>query len=456
MSSQAPRSVAVTGIGIVSSIGCGKEPFWRNVLDGNSVVEPIPSQWQQYATYRCPVWAPPPSINLDSSGLNRAEKMQMDPVQLYALICADMALKDAGFQLHVSDDRKNTYTVKGLPTHRAGVFIGSGNGGLVSYTQGAAHHLLHDAYLRAGQQDISNKDALNAIQNHLHYERRFNPFSVPRTMPNACSAVVSIKYGFNGPSVTVSSACASGTSAIGQAFRAIESGQVDFALAGGAEYLADPYGGIFRGFDVAKTLIQPSKDGTVRNCPFDEKRSGFLFNGGGAAILMLEDLEMALERGAHPLALIAGYAELCDAYTIMGMAPGGAQIQRMYNQLFTESNCAAEDIQYINSHGTGTLMNDSTEAAVIEQVFPQKPLINATKSLTGHSIGAAGAIEAAVTALSIERKKVHPNRNIENPIADIAVKIDKPEDLSIKNGISESFGFGGHIAGLLFREAVTP
>ncbi len=452
------REVVITGIGILSPIGNGRGEFWHNCLAGTAAVETIPEQWRDYNSYSSPIWAPMHEPDYTQYPLSRAEKMQMDPVQLFTLISADMAVADAGFTKELRDEKKNTYILPEVHPDRCGVVMGTGNGGLVSYTGSAATHIVTpikktvDAYCKK----MAGSDSSSDTPGPFRFSSRFNPFSVAMTMPNACSAVLSIKYSFPGLSMTVSSACASGTTAIGTAFRAIRTGDIDMALTGGAEYLADPYGGIFRAFDTAKTLVQADGNFDRANRPFDKKRSGFLFSGGGAAVLVLEEAEHARRRGKQPVAAIESYSETCDAFTIMGMDPDGRQIDKMYSTLFTNAACEPEDIAYINTHGTGTIINDETESRIIEKVFGKKPLVNATKSLTGHTIGASGALETAVTALSIQDQFVHPCANLDDPIRELNFVTDARQEHEIEWALNQSFGFGGHIAGLILKKPALP
>ncbi len=442
------KTVAITGIGVIAPNGCGRDEFWSNCLRGLAIAEEIPSHWNAYNSYNSRVWAPLQLPDWDQFSLNRAEKMQMDPVQLLSLVCGEMALKDAGLKVSLKDEKKNTFSIEGIDVFRSGVFMGTGNGGLVSYTRAQATHVLAPV-----------KKALDSMQDAcalpdsppLEFSSRFNPFVVAMTMPNACSAVLSIKYGLAGPSITVSTACASGTSAIGQAYRAIVSGKIDTALAGGAEYLADPYGGIFRGFDTAGTLARGDGIASEANRPFDSKRTGFLFSAGGCAVLMMEDATLARARGAKVIAEVVGFSENCDAFSIMGMSPEGDHVESMYNTLFESSGFSAGQVDYINAHGTSTLLNDEVESRIVERVFGSRPFINSTKSLIGHSIGAAGAIETAVTALSIESGKMHPSVNLTDPIRPLNFVVHEPCGYPITLALNQSFGFGGHIAGLLLK-----
>ena len=274
---------------------------------------------------------------------------------------------------------------------------------------------------------------------------------VAMMMPNTVSSSLGIKFSLLGPNRLYASACAAGTVAIGQAFQSIRSGEVDFALAGGSEYLHDRYGGLFRGFDIAGTLISDCSCPEQANRPFDEARSGFLFSQGGSAVLVLEDFESARRRDAPILAEIIGYGESFDANNAMALSEDGAGISRMIEMALMDAGINQGDVDYINTHGTGTPVNDAVEASVIERMFDRDTLINSTKSLLGHTIGASGAMEAVVAALSIRDQTTHICHNLENPIADLNfVRIRG--SLYIDTVLSQSFAFGGHIAGILLRK----
>jgi 3-oxoacyl-[acyl-carrier-protein] synthase II len=268
------------------------------------------------------------------------------------------------------------------------------------------------------------------------------------SMPNTAAATLGIKYSLHGSNITVCNACAAGTTAIGRAYLAIRGGEADAALAGGVEYLRDDYGGIFRAFDAAKTLVDAGEDPSKANRPFDKARTGFLFAEGGAAILMMESLDHALARGARPLAEICSFAETFDAYSMMSPDPSGKHIELMLRAALTQAGITALDIDYINAHGTGTVVNDDIEARTIERIFGDKPLVNSTKSLIGHSVGASGAIEVAVTALSIQSQTTHICKNLENPILPLRF-VREAKAYPIQKALTQSFAFGGHNAAVV-------
>ncbi len=451
--------VVVTGIGIVSPIGIGRQPFWQSCLDGASAVAPIPEHWHRYYMYHSCIWAPLPKIDFERFAISRVERMQFDATQLLALVGTRLALDDAGLRCSLKDEKKNTYIVDSFSPERCGVYMGTGVGGMNTYIGCAGNHVLSPIKkslmqlqneMLSGPLDGQKADRFRDAVSSIEMPRRFNPFAVPMTMPNGCSAAVSIKFSFHGPSSTPCAACASGTVAIGHAFRAIRDGIIDYAVAGGTEYLADPYGGIFRGFDMAKTLVAPAKDPDKANRPFDEARTGFLFSEGGCGVLILEDFEKARQRGAECLAEIKAFEENSDAFSIMGMAPDGRHIERLVSDLVKQAGLSPDNIDYINGHGTGTLLNDDIETKVLENILGKRALVNSTKSLIGHTIGASGAIEAAVTVLSIFHKKTHPCKNLEKPIRDLNFVLDGKKEYDIRKAITCSFAFGGHNAGLIF------
>jgi 3-oxoacyl-[acyl-carrier-protein] synthase II len=284
----------------------------------------------------------------------------------------------------------------------------------------------------------------------MRFPPKFHPFAVTMSMPNSAAGTLGIKYSLYGPNCAVCNACAAGTTAIGQAFGAIRRNEIDWALAGGTEFLHDDYGGTFRGFDVAGTLVKGCESDANR--PFDKNRSGFLFAEGGCAVLVLESLDHAIQRHAPPpLAETCAFAETFDALSMMGPDPSGVQVERMVRMALANAGMEAPDIDYINAHDTGTRANDDVEAAVIERIFGDRPLVNATKSLTGHAIGASGAIEAAVTAISLQSQATHACKNIREPIRPLNF-VRESGHYPMKAALTQSFGFGGHNAALLMSK----
>jgi 3-oxoacyl-[acyl-carrier-protein] synthase II len=449
------RRVVITGAGVVSSIGIGVDEFWRHCLQARSAVAPIPENWGRYADLHSRIWSPLPDIDPDYLGVARTERLQLDPVSVLALGAAREAFERAGFKLVPDAASSRVFSLAGADASRIGLYLGTGVGGAYSFLHNHTHHLYQRARAalkgyaetRAPAQDRETLDGVLALMVH---GPRYHPFAVSMLMPNASSAALAIKFSITGPNVTYSVACASGTVAVGNAYRAVRDGCVDVAVSGGCEYLSDEHGAIFRGFDIAGTLVRDCADPETANRPFDQKHSGFLFSQGGAAVLVLEDLEHAQRRGATIMAEVTGFAETFDAHSMMSLAPGGEQMERMLRAALADAGVDAHDVDYINAHGTGTKNNDETEAGVIDRVFGKSVRVNSTKSLLGHTIGASGAIEALVTALSLRDQTTHICKNLDTPLRDLNfVRAVGPFDLRV--GLSQSFAFGGHNAAVVLR-----
>jgi 3-oxoacyl-[acyl-carrier-protein] synthase II len=437
------RRVVITGIGIVAPGGADRDSFWINALARKTSVDRLPESWSLYYQPHSTVWAPLPPLDWAAYPLSRVESMQLDMTAKLAVAAAWQALEQAGIRPRMADEKKNSFILPDVNASRAAVFLGTGMGGICSFAASEGHQL-YAPLLQA----LKREGLPAAGFPFVRCAQRFNPFAVPMSMPNGASATLGIKFSLSGTNRTIAGACAAGTMAVGEAFEAIERGNFDFALAGGVEYLADDYGGIFRAFDIARTLVNAGSDPDAANRPFDRGRTGFLFAEGGCCVLALETLEHAMARGALPIAEIIGYAETFDAHSVMAIDPSASKIEAMLVRLMDDAGIAAADIDYINTHGTGTLANDEIEAGVIGRLFGKKPVVNATKSLIGHTIGAAGAIEAAVTALTLRDRKTHGCANLNDPIADLNFALES-RDVEADCAISQSFAFGGHNAALL-------
>ena len=450
------RRVVITGLGAITAIGQDVETFWSNCLEARTRVSRIPEPWFDYSDFNSHVWSPLPEIDFSKYEITRLEEKQLDKTSLIALACAFQALGSAGFSYAIADRKRNTYTVSGVNNERFGVSIGTGIGGLSSFASNFSYQVLERqkeslSKVIASWEGAEGLERLKTIRARMLCPRRSNPFGVTMTMPNACSGNLGIKFKLLGSNNTFCAACASGTVAVGYAFKAVRSGELDLALAGGVEYLYDDYGAIFGGFDAVRALADNNENPEKANRPFDKERSGFLFGEGGGAVLVIEDLEHARRRGARIYAEVLGYAETCDGYNIMMMENSGYSIARMIARALADAGISEKEVDYINSHGTGTVLNDETETRVIETVFGKEVLVNSTKSLIGHTLGASGAIEAVVTALSIYHKTTHPCKNLDNPMKDLNF-VTKVAPYPIRKAISQSFGFGGHNAVLVFGE----
>jgi 3-oxoacyl-[acyl-carrier-protein] synthase II len=448
------RNVVVTGIGLISPLGTTTGQFWEKCMDNQSCAKPIPDQWFDYAQFSSRLYTPLPEIDFSQFCLSRIERIQFDPCQQLAIAATIQALKGAGLELRLEKERKNTYSIESLNPYRTGVFIGTGSGGISSlisaqmfHTTSPLRQILTDMNHAKITEEI--RSSLQKVENSLRIPARFNPFTVPMMMPNGSASCIGIKFSFCGPNQTFCSACASGTVALGHAFKSIVHGEIDCAVCGGVEYLRDEYGGIFRSFDIAGTLGKGDKKECF--CPFDKKRSGFLFSEGGAGILILEEENHARKRNAPILARISGYAESFDPYGIMSMEPNGIMIEEMLRELLDNLRIKPQDIDYINAHGTGTVSNDSIECSVIERIFGKETAVNSTKSLIGHTIGACGAIETAVCVLSIIKQETHGCLNLNEPQLPLNF-IKVPGKLKIKRALKQSFAFGGHNAAIILEK----
>ena len=378
------RRVVVTGLGVMAACGIGQEDFFAGLLS-----EP-PKGLRTVAGFdAAPHFA------------NAKEMRRHDRFTQFALACAAEALEQAG-DLEPDPDR-------------VGVWIGTGVGGLMSIETCMLAHFVKGP-------------------------KRVSPFLIPMMMANAAAAAVSMRYGYQGPCESTSTACASATQSIGNAAELIRHGRCDVMLAGGSECSSSPTG--LQGFANMTAL---SRVGISR--PFDLERDGFM-HAEGCGVLVLEELEHARARGAEIIAEIAGYASTADAYHITAPSPGGAGAVACMERALDDAGLAPSDIAHINAHGTSTPLNDASEAEAIHKVFGSPgPLVTSTKGVTGHALGAAGAIEAAAVVMSIQRGVLPPTACYETPDPDLApIRIVAPDPCEWEPGpsISNSFGFGGH------------
>lgn len=420
------RRVVITGIGPVTSTGIGKREFFDGVLGNRICIEKIPENFEIGYKFKSRYYSPHPKVDLNAYGFPQYYgKVTQDEDKL-ALLGAYLALQDAGFK---PDRSENGFVVPELS--ECGVIVGIGISSLETGFQSYLAHIIKD------KKEVPR--ALDPTKIH------FNRMVVPMLMPNSTASWISITYGLKGTSYTVNAACASGIFAIGNAYQKIKNGPEDIILTGGVECLSDSFGGVMRGFDVLGVLIQ-SSDGIP--CPFSKRSTGFLFSQGAACILVLEEYEHAVKRGAAIYAEVIDFQSNSDAYNIVQMDPSGVQIKRLLGNLKQ-----AGRIDYINAHGSGTLANDAIEAEAIEEVFGSRehqPFINSTKGILGHTLGASGALETAVTALSIKESKLHGNR-VPDPRENLNLT-DNSTEADINIAISTSYGFGGHNAGIALKK----
>ena len=408
------RRVVVTGIGTVNPIGLTVQEFWNNALAGVSGVDKITSfDVSEYKTQ----FAAEVKDFAPENFMDRKEARRMYKFTHYAVAAANMAIDDAELSSENTD------------YNRAGVIIGSGIGGM--WTNWDQQNIL-----------IEEKSP-----------RRISPFFVPMLISDIAAGHVSIIHGLKGPNYATTSACATSAHALGDAFMLIERGDADVMIAGGAESAICPMG--LGGFNAARALSTRNDDPKTASRPFDKERDGFVMGDGGA-ILVLEELEHALKRGATIYAEFSGFSFTADAYHITEPAPGGEGIVRSMRQAIADGGLEPTDVDVISAHGTSTLYNDRTETTAIRTVFgdhAEKLKINSMKSMTGHLLGAAGAVEAIASVMMIHTKKIHPtiNYSTPDPECDLDYVPNTAIDHDVNVVLSNSLGFGGHNVSLLFR-----
>ena len=440
------NSVVISGLGVVSSLGSSINDFWHHCLAGQCVTANVPDHWYRFNSFLSGIWSPLPNIDFIHQGFSRIELAQYDRCSLIAMMATKQALESAQIRMEQTDNSKRQFILPDMNSEKIGVIVGTGIGGVCTLLENHSYQVLSPL-----KQKLAENNHANLLDSHF-MPKRLNPFTVSMTMPNAVSASIGIKYSIKGLNRTVSQACASGTSAIGAAFRAIQSGEVDTVICGGSEYLYDEYGAVYKSFDIARTLAVPNGNFEKANCPFDSNHSGFLFSEGGAGILVLEREDSATSRGADIIAKIVGTAESFDAYSMMSLSPEPIQINRMLNNALLQARIGINKIDYVNAHGTGTKLNDGIESQLIKKFFTHNPYINSTKSLIGHTIGASGALEAIAVALSLKNQMLHPNRNLEQPVLDINFVGNSSQSAHLKYALSHSFAFGGHNSAIVLEK----
>ncbi len=408
------RRVVITGLGLITPLGIGVESSWKAFIEGRSGIGRITC----FDASDLPVQIAGEVKDFDPSlYMEQKEIKKMDRFIHFALAASTMAIEDSG--LKITDEN----------AERVGVIIGSGIGGLP-----AIEHY-HRVYLEKGY-------------------RRITPFFIPMLIINLASGQVSIRFGAKGPNSAVATACATGSHAIGDAFRIIQRGDADVMIAGGTESVITPLA--IGGFAVMKALSTRNNEPERASRPFDIDRDGFVM-GEGAGIVVLESLDSAKARGARIYAEIIGYGMTSDAYHITAPAPGGEGAATCMSLALKDAGVLPDVVDYINAHGTSTKYGDEIETAAIKKVFGDhayRLAVSSTKSMTGHLLGAAGGVEAVVTILSIYYDLIPPTINLDNPDpeCDLDYVPHKARHRNIDFALSNSFGFGGTNACLLFRK----
>lgn len=418
------RRVVVTGLGIVSPLGNNLNTAWQAALAGKSGIRRI----QTFDTQHYPTQFAGLVPDFDISPyMSEKEARKCDTFIQYGVAAASDAVKDAGLNVASSESSPALHESFNLDLDRVGVSIGSGIGGLGTIESN------YDVLLSAGP-------------------KRISPFFIPATIINMIAGYVSIQHGFRGPNIAISTACTTGTHSIGYAARSILHGDADVMLAGGSEYASTPLG--MSGFCAARALSTRNDDPERASRPFDKNRDGFVL-GDGAGVLVLEELEHAQRRGARIYAELIGFGMSGDAFHITRPSGIGA-FSSMRNAL-KDAGIAASDVQYINAHGTSTPIGDTEETAAIKKAFDEhayRVAISSTKSMTGHLLGAAGAVEAVFTIMAIKDQIAPPTINLDHPdeSCDLDYIPNKARKMPIQVAISNSFGFGGTNGTLVFKQ----
>ncbi|MDE7280166.1 MAG: beta-ketoacyl-ACP synthase II [Ruminiclostridium sp.] len=405
------RRAVVTGMGVVSPIGNTLDEFWKNIEEGNHGFSL--GQWFPEQSEELNVFADVKDFD-PSEYIDKKERRRTDLMSQYAVYAAKKALEDAG-----SDFRD-------IDPYKRGVIIGSGIGGLHTSNEQI------QTYHGKGNQKVS-------------------VFTIPMMIGNMAAGTVAIKTGFKGVNYCPVSACSSGAHAVGEAFRAVKYGNADVVLAGGSE--ACRLGFAFAGFNNMHAITK-STDVNRASIPFDKERSGFVL-GDGAGILVIEEYEHAKARGAKIYAEIAGYGATCDAYHETSPDPNGEGGAKAMEFAVKEAGVPFETINYVNAHGTSTAINDRTETAAVKKAFGDhayKMVMNSTKSLTGHLLGAAGGVESIAVCLQMQHGLVHATKGLEvdDPECDLDNCKGENRKMVITGAVSNSLGFGGHNVSLCF------
>ncbi len=412
--------VVVTGMGALTPVGNTAPETWENIKNGVSGAAPITHfDAEKFKThFACEV------RNFKVADfIDRKQARKMDLYEQYALVAAQEAIKDSGLDLDTVDKNE------------IGVILGVGIGGIHTFEEEAGYYALHEAE-----------------------GPKFNPFFIPKMIADIAAGQISINYGFRGPNYTTTSACASATNALADAFNLLRLGKANAIVTGGAEAGVWPCG--LGGFNAMHALSTRNDDPEHASRPFSKSRDGFVM-GEGAGILVLETLDHALARGAHIYCEVAGVGMSADAHHITASHPEGLGAKLVMQRALKDAEMQPEDIDYINVHGTSTPVGDISEAKAIKDVFGDaayKLNISSTKSMTGHLLGAAGGIEALFCVLSVVNDIVPPTINHEDgdedPEIDYSLNFtfNKAQQREVRAALSNTFGFGGHNACVIMKK----
>ncbi len=415
------RRVVVTGMGVVSSLGNDLNKFWNNLINGISHVDVIKHGFNiaDYPDLITKIAAEVEPITTDDYYSDKKMLRRFDPFIKYAVYASHHAMVQAGLKDSIAP----------YEDIRSGVILGSGIGGMSTIMRE------HNNLISSGPTRVS-------------------PFFIPMQIINISSGIVSMEYGMRGPNYGVSTACASATHAISSAFKHIKYGDADLMITGGSEATINPLS--IGGFNSARALSTNNDNPKGASRPFDKNRDGFVISEG-AGVIILEEYEHAKKRGANILAEIVGTGATSDANHITAPLEDGAMASHAMRLALEEAQVAIESVDYINTHGTSTPVGDKAETLAIKKLFGEhayKLKINSTKSISGHSLGAAGGIEIIATIMSMQNKQLHPTINLENPDPDCDLDYipNTAIDYNVEYALSNSFGFGGHNASIVVKK----
>ncbi|MBI4673226.1 MAG: beta-ketoacyl-ACP synthase II [Chloroflexi bacterium] len=413
------QRVVITGMGAVTPLGFTVDTLWQNLLAGKSAARHIDRfDASGFAVQICSDIADNTfNIEEHSRALDKKEARRLDPFEQYAVVTTEQALAQAGLQI---DDSNRD---------EIGVLIGTGLGGLI--------------VIDNGYKALNEKGPM-----------RVNPFTGALMLPNMGGGQVAITFGARGPNFCVVSACATGSNALGEAYEIIRRGDALAMITGAAETVMTPFA--LAAFHRTQAMSTRNDDPQHASRPFDAKRDGFVY-GNGAGLMIFERLDFAKQRGAPILAEVVGYGATDDAYHISAPAPDGGGARRALQRALDKAHLKPEQIDYINAHGTSTVLNDAAETAAIKAVFGEYAYgvpISSSKSMLGHLMGAAGAVEAVITVKTMLEGWIHPTVNYEypDPDCDLDYVPNTPRQKQVNIAMSNSFGFGGHNACLIFQK----
>jgi 3-oxoacyl-[acyl-carrier-protein] synthase II len=440
------KRVVVTGVGPVSSIGVGKNSFWESARRGRGYYRTVDFPDIDLEQFRSRICSPVDNLNLTDYFENPKKLLKSGNATQYSVLGTLLALQDAGVHLYISgrneENKPQMFRIEDIDFTRCGVILG---------------------------QSVTNSDIM--LPNHAKFlanrgPKKMHPFTLPQSNPNVGASTVSEWFFLKGTCYTVATACSSSTHAIGLAAMHIQTGMEDLMVAGGADATMEPY--FMSGFDIIRALSRRNDDPMRASRPFDRNRDGFVL-GEGAGILILEELGHALRRGAHIYGEIVGYGFTTDAYNVVAPDPRGEAAICAISKALEMAKITPEEMEYINAHGTSTVLNDPNESYIIKQVFGDYAYripISSSKSYFGHPIGAAGALESIVTLLIMVNGVIAPTINLVNPDTEYVDKctpeLDKRCDLdyvpnvarkkNVSVALNESFGFGGQNAVLICKK----